>query len=405
MKRFLLVFIVALLSFVVIACGAPPTPDADSTEDSELTLPSEIVLAVMGPFTGPLASFGEDFRQGAQLAADEINAAGGIRGSMIKIDFFDDKNDSTEGVNIARKVTGDSRFVVLLGGWSSLVAQAALPIMEEASMPFWTVSAASETFSDNEWAFKWYPHAEIFARLMADLAGNELGLKRIAIIANQTEYGLRVKDEAGSVIEGFGTEVVFSEAFTPGTTDFMPMLTRIKDLNADGILLGTNAPNEVALLCNQARSMGLDIPFVNGALFTAQTFFDLVGNNFENTYTAAQKSALGILDTSLRSDKYSDWWRRFEEMYGQSPEVYERNLYEMVYVTAEIIDQVGMDRKAFRDALENLEDFATATDAFDGKLTMGKKHWAIEPFVYTRYIDGEYIVLKDAPLDQFIFTP
>src|SRR5947209_14103649 len=95
----------------------------------------ELRVAIAGPFSGDAAQYGQDFFRGAGLAADQINANGGIGGKQVKLLQFDDRNDTTEAANVAQKIASDSSIVASMGHFTSSTVYATMPIYQANQIP------------------------------------------------------------------------------------------------------------------------------------------------------------------------------------------------------------------------------------------------------------------------------
>jgi branched-chain amino acid transport system substrate-binding protein len=400
--------VIVLVGALVMGCApaatpAPaPEPEPEPTEapaPGKPELPAEIVLPVMGPYTGFYPAAGEDFKQGTEMAVAEINEAGGIRGSMLKLEFFDTQMTPTEAANLARTVVADERFPLLIGPWSSSSCLAVLPILEEAGMVMWTPSASSAQIAESPWGFKISTDNQIYGSLMAELAVSELGHTKIGIIYAQNDYAMNQRSPQQAVIESLGGEVVADEGFTPDTTDFRPILSKIDESGAEALLLNCYS-QEGALIINQARELGMDTVMVGDGVFMDDAFFDVVGENAKGLYAITGEGAVAAMtDPTKLRQKVRDYNEAFEERYDELPQTWEDAAYDVVYVTAHVIDQVGMDRAAIRDALETVSGINTVTVE---DFTMGKLHWPIVDLKYYVWEDGAYQFIKDAPETDYL---
>src|SRR5688500_12239176 len=139
---------------------------------------SELKIAVAGPMSGDAAQYGQDFMRGAELAAEKINAAGGVNGKQIKLVSFDDRNDTTEAANVAQKIATDSSIVASMGPFTSSTVYASMPIYQSNQLPLLVISASDPkiTQQGNEWVFRVSPTNDLGAQAIAELMVNKLGL-------------------------------------------------------------------------------------------------------------------------------------------------------------------------------------------------------------------------------------
>src|SRR5690242_14217422 len=220
-------------SFAAIVAGAM----ASRTAFAE---PSEpILLGVSGPLTGPNAQYGAQWKQGFDLALDEIHAAGGINGRKLAYSFEDSQSDPRQAVAIAQKFVSDSRIVMELGDFSSPASMAASPIYQRAGLvqfgftnshPDFTKAGGDYTWSNSVTQLQASP-------ALADFAITTLGLKKLAVFQINNDWGKSTNELFTKRVQEIGGKVVANEAYLADEKDFRSALTRVRDAQPDGIVL------------------------------------------------------------------------------------------------------------------------------------------------------------------------
>src|ERR1700735_3251724 len=170
-------------SFAALLMGAATSRRAfaDSSEP--------ITLGVSGPLTGPNAQYGTQWKQGFDLALDEIHAAGGINGRKLAYTFEDSQRDPRQSVAIAQKFVSDPKIVMELGDFSSPASMAASPIYQRAGLVQFGFTNSHPDFTKSG-DFMWSPSvSQADAQpLIADLAAKE-GLHHVAVLYQNTDWG------------------------------------------------------------------------------------------------------------------------------------------------------------------------------------------------------------------------
>src|SRR3954453_22192011 len=215
-----------------------------------------ILLGVSGPLTGPNAQYGTQWKQGFDLALDEIQSAGNINGRKLAYSFEDSQSDPRQSVAIAQKFVSDPKIVMELGGFSSPASMAASPIYQRGGLVQFGFTNSHPDFTktgDFMWSNSLSQTDEQpeLAKLLKDL-----GMKRPAVIHLNTDWGRTSRDILVKTAKEDGLEVTAVEGFLPDEKDFRPTLVRIRDSNPDGIALIAYY-SDAALIARQVRQQGL----------------------------------------------------------------------------------------------------------------------------------------------------
>ena len=257
-KVLALVLVAALCLCCFAACGnKTPEPETDPAETDAGTLK----IGVIGPMTGGAALYGNAVKYGAQLAVDEINAAGGINGMKVELNVQDDTHDAEKAVN-AYNTLKDWGMQILVGTVTSTPCIAVQALCEQDNMFLLTPSATAVESIASPTAFRICFSDPNQGIASADyIAAKELG-KKIGVIYNsQDAYSSGIYAKFAAEAEVKGLEVVAAEAFTEDSKqDFSVQLQKIKTAGADLIFLPIYA-TEAALILSQAASAGLETKF------------------------------------------------------------------------------------------------------------------------------------------------
>ena len=216
-----------------------------------------IKIGVTQPLTGAFAASGNYVTQGAQIAEEEINKAGGVLGKKIQLVIEDNKSNPTEAVATAEKLIVRDKVPVMLGAWSSTLTLAVMPKLEEYKVPMVveTSSSGKITTSGNPYIFRISPTSEMEAKAFAPLFG-KLGIKKAAFLATNNDFGLGASKEFSEAAKSSGVEVVATETMDPKATDFSAQLTKIKTSGADTMFV-TTAVEQATLILKQAKDQQL----------------------------------------------------------------------------------------------------------------------------------------------------
>lgn len=212
-----------------------------------------IKIGVTQPLTGAFAASGNYVTEGAKIAADQINAAGGVLGRKIQLVIEDNKSNPTEAVATAEKLIGKDKVPVMMGAWSSTLTLAVMPKLMEYEVPMLveTSSSGKITTSGNPWIFRISPTSEMEARAFAPMT-KSLGIKTAAFLSTNNDFGLGAAKEFAEALAKQGVKIGVRETMDPKATDFSAQLAKIKASGADTLLV-TTAVEQMTLILKQAK--------------------------------------------------------------------------------------------------------------------------------------------------------
>lgn len=336
---------------LLVACSqATPSSQPTAVPTTAQTTSNEaLLIGVSGPLTGDNAQYGAQWKKGFDLALDEINAAGGVRGQPLTYVFEDTQSDPQQSVVVAQKFVADPRILIEIGDFSSTASMAASPIYERAGLVQFGFTNSHSDFTKGG-TYMWSNSisqddaAPFHAAYVADL-----GLKRVAMLYLNTDWGKSTYDLTAKSLVEHGVEVVASEAYLPDEKDFRTALTTIKNANPDGIVF-VSYYTDAALLAQQIRALGITVPIVANGSNHAPKFIELGGSAVEGVYLPASFSP------DDPRPEVQTYLKQFREKYGEESDYFAAHAYDTMKVVAAAIDLGGPDRTAIRDALGQLKN-------------------------------------------------
>ncbi len=217
-----------------------------------------IKIGVNEPLTGAVAASGNYVTDGARIAADEINASGGILGNQVELIIEDNKSNPKEAVSAAEKLIVKDGVPVMMGAWSSTYTLAVMPKLMEYGVPMVveTSSSGKITTSGNPWIFRISPTSEMEAKAFAGKAG-ELGIKKANFLVVNNDWGRGAGDEFATMLKGQGIEVGVTETMDAKATDLSAQLASIKAAGGDTLFVTTGV-EQLTLVLKQAKEQQLD---------------------------------------------------------------------------------------------------------------------------------------------------
>jgi len=313
-----------------------------------------ILLGVSGPLTGPNAQYGAQWKQGFDLALDEIHAAGDINGRKLVYDFQDSQSDPRQSVAIAQKFVSDPKVVMELGDFSSPASMAASPIYQRAGLVQFGFTNSHPDFTKGG-DFMWSTSVSQAEEqpLLALYAVRHLGLKKLAVLHLNTDWGRTSRDFFVNAAKGYGAEVVVTEGYIAEERDFRSTLVRVRDANPDGLIL-ISYYSDGALIARQARQVGLKQVICAASSVYSPKFLELGGEAVEGVHLGTRYFP-GDPRPEVR--KFVDG---FKAKYGgQEPDSFNAYAYDAMNMAAAVLRIGGTDRKAIRDAFGKVHDVST----------------------------------------------
>lgn len=318
-----------------------------------------IKIGVTGPFTGGSSSMGVSMRDGVRLATKEINNAGGIDGKKIELIERDDEAQNARGVAIAEELVNKEKVIADVGFINTGVALAAQRIFQDAKIPVFNNVATGTVITrqfDKEpvnYVFRNSARDEIQAPMIVNEAIDKRGFKKVAILADSTNYGELGKADLLKALSAKGITPVAIEKFNIKDVDMTPQLLKAKAAGAEVILTYAIGP-ELAQIANGMAKLGWKKPMIGSWTLSMANFIDTAGKNGEGARMPQTFIQEG--NTQKRKAFIDSYLKEFKPKNNRidSP-VSAAQGYDSVYLLAAAIKQAGSTNgDKIREALENL---------------------------------------------------
>ena len=318
-----------------------------------------IKIGVIGPFTGGSSSMGVSMRDGVTLAANQINAAGGVLGKKIELVLRDDEAKNERGVEIAQEFINNTKVVAAVGYINTGVALASQRFFQEAKIPVINNVATGTLVThqfDKEpdnFVFRNAAADAIQAPMIVEEAVTRRGFKKVAILADSTAYGDLGRKDLTAALEAKGVTPVASEKFNIKDTDMTAQLLKAKAAGAEVILTYAIGP-ELASIANSMAKIGWKKPMIGSWTLSMANFIDTAGKNGNGAMMP--QTFIQDPNTPTRKAFIDDYLKEFKPKKGRidSP-VSAAQGYDSIYLLAAAIKQAGStDGVKIKEALENL---------------------------------------------------
>ncbi|XHS78381.1 ABC transporter substrate-binding protein [Burkholderiaceae bacterium UC74_6] len=341
-----------------------------------------IKIGVSGPFTGGSSSMGVSMRDGVRLAAKEINAAGGVLGRQIELVERDDEAKNERGVQIAQELINREKVVATVGYINTGVALASQRFYQQAKIPVMnnvaTGSLVTHQF-DNQpenYVFRNSANDSIQAPMIVEEAVRR-GFKKVAIMADSTNYGQLGQKDLVAALEKKGMTPVVNEKFNIGDVDMTAQLLKAKAAGADAVLTYGIGP-ELAQLANGMTKIGWKVPMVGSWTLSMANYIDNAGPGGEGA--RMPQTFIQEPTNSKRQSFIIAFLRDFKPKGGRmdSP-VSAAQGYDSVYLLAAAMKQANSTEGAkIKAALEDLKSPVEGVVTTYKKPYNAKNHEAID---------------------------
>ena len=295
---------------------------------------AEIRIATAGPMTGQYASFGAQMQAGAEMAVQEINAAGGVLGEELVLEIGDDACDARQAVSVANQLVGNG-VVFVAGHFCSGSSIPASAVYDEEGVIQISPASTNPAFTDER------PGPGIFRTCGRDdqqgeIAGAFLAENypdaRIAFIHDNTAYGKGLADQTVAFYEAAGKEPALYQAYTAGEQDYTALVTRLKNENIDILYVG-GYHTEAGLMKRQMADQAMDTILVSGDALVTDEYWSITGDAGEGTLMTFSP------DPRL-NEEAADVVAKFEEA-GINPEGYTLYTYAAIQAWAAAVEEAG----------------------------------------------------------------
>jgi branched-chain amino acid transport system substrate-binding protein len=342
-----------------------------------------IRVGEIASLTGKDAAFGQSSHDGTLLAVERLNASGGVLGRRIELTTEDDECKAGEAATAARMLIARDRVTALLGEVASSRSLEMAPIAEAERVPMISPSSTNpKVTAIGPYIFRVCFIDPFQGTVMAKFAFETLHLRRVAVLASvSSAYSVGLAQYFKSGFAERGGTIALEQKYSEGDKDFRSQLTVIKAAGVDGIFV-PGYYTEAALICVQARDLGLSVPIFGGDGWEGSPLLSIGGKAVEGTYYSTHYSP------DDPAPVVRDFVARYKARFGgETPDAMAALGYDSVMVLADAIRRAGTtDGAAVRDALAATRDFPGVT----GRTTIDAHRNASKAAAIFTVRDGQF---------------
>jgi branched-chain amino acid transport system substrate-binding protein len=305
-------------------------------------LPSQAVAAdtikvgIVLPLTGPQAKFGEIEKQSFDLALEEINGSGGVKGKKIEFIMEDDTGRPEVGRSVVEKLITKDKVVMLGGGYSSSVVFGVAGVAQQNRVPFLINTGAADKITEQGWdyIFRLNPPVSEYASGVETFLAEVVKPKDAVILHENSLFGTKGAKAFKKSCDKLGIKVLMTEGYEHGGIDFKPVLVKVKQLNPDLVYM-ISYIMDASLLMRQARELKLTPKlFVGGAAGFTLPEFDQNAGKAANFVVSAT-----LWHQVLPLPGAMDYFNRFKAKYNKDTEYHGAEAYAAAYVIKDVLQR------------------------------------------------------------------
>lgn len=361
-------------TLIVLACR--PGREAQTAGTT-----GDIPIGFYGALTGSEAAFGTATVNGVKIAADEINAAGGVLGRPIRLVIEDDQGRAEEAASVVTKLVTASNVEALIGENSSNQSLAAAPIAQANGVPMISPSSTNPKVTEKgEYIFRVCFTDPLQGKALAAFVRNELKLGTAAILIDRkSDYSVGLGSFFRKEFEAAGGKIVAEQSYSGGDSEFRPQLTTIRAASPQALFI-PGFYTEVGQIAIQARDLGMTIPLVGGDGWDSAAVIEIGGKAIEGSYFS---------DHYFNGDTrpvVQKFVAEYSKRHGRKPEANAALGYDALRIWAEAAKRAGsLDKKAIRDQIAQTKGY----EGVAGTITMGPDRNPIKPLAMIKIENGQ----------------
>lgn len=345
-------------------------------------------IGVAAPFTGDSSEYGVQFRMGVLLGRDEVNTSGGIDGRMVELQEVDDMGQPAEAQNVATKLATNPKIMAVIGHFNSSCSLAGKPAYTQAKMVMLSPGSTNVTVTqDSDYIYRNIFTDDFQGQSIATYAARILGVKRVAILYDNDDYGTGLKDSFCRRAQELNLEVVQLSPYLRDSNDFRSQLETVRSSNPDLILVA-GLYKAAGVIAKQAHELGIKTPLIGGDGLFSQQYITLGGDATEGTLiTCPFLFELG----GERAKKFAE---NFRTKWNREPDFWSALGYDAFLIIVDGLKKRGISREAVLEHLKSLNSPETSFEGLTGRTFFDAEGDSRKPVQVAVVKDGKFVAAE-----------
>ncbi len=370
----------AAVLFAAVIAVSGCTKKSDTTDGAAGAASTEAIqIGEYGSMTGSEATFGISTHRGIEMAIEEKNKAGGVKGRQLNLISLDNQGKTGESAAAVTRLITQNKVVAILGEVASSRSLEAAPIAQQYKVPMISPSSTNPKVTEvGDQIFRVCFIDPFQGTVMAKFAIENLKAKKVAILRDvKSDYSVGLASYFAETLKAMGGEIVADQSYQSGDIDFKGQLTALRTKKPEAIFV-PGYYTEVGLIARQAKQLGLKVPLLGGDGWDSSKLYEIGkeainGNYFSNHYT-----------TESTDPVTQDFIKRYKEKYNETPDGLAALGYDSARILIEAMERsTTLDSKNIRDEIAKTKDYVGVT----GKITLNEQRNAVKSAVVVK-VDG-----------------
>jgi len=320
--------------------------------------PQVIKVGAILPLTGNMATFGQSFKNGIELAKDEVGSTpvGGEKTFKIEILYEDDKADAASSVSAFNKLINLNGVKYVIGGVMSSTAMPIAPIALEKKAIFLSPTATTPSLNQfKDHVYRMQPADNYDGSIMATFARTKLSIEKVAILYVNNDWGVGLQDVFEKEFVALGGHILAKESFPLESKDFRSQLTKIKSTKPEATyMLGYYT--ELSGILRQMRELNFNTRILSAYSFYDKRLLDLAGNIAEGAIVT-----ISMYDPKSTSKTVSDFVGKYIQRFGSEPDMFAAHSYDCMILLINALKKAGDNPEEVNKILKETRDFQGVT--------------------------------------------
>jgi branched-chain amino acid transport system substrate-binding protein len=337
-----------------------------------------IKIGVILPLSGNSAEWGTKSKKGIDLAIEEINGTNGINGIKLEVIYEDTSSEATKAVSALKKLINVNNIKVVIGSVNSPETLAMAPIAEEHKIILIAPGSATPKLTTaGDYIFRTRVSSDIESIELSKTIFNQLGIREIAFLARNDDYGQGIIDPVTKSFKSLGGKIVLAEKFSPGESNYRIILTKIKSKSPEALIIAAK-PTEVGLIIKNMKELNLKTKILIHS-----------GSKGPEIYDIAKEAADGLMALSTFNAERPEtdaYIKNYSQKYNEEVEFVSALAYDAVRIIAEMIKKCGLKTDCVKNNLYLTKNYHGASS----DLTFDANGDVMQPFTLEILRDGKF---------------
>ena len=388
---------IGIAALALTACGDPVEDDDQSAETTTGAGGGEtdpIKIGAVLDITGAGASLGVPERQTLEMLADQLNEDGGIDGREVELLIEDNQSTEDGAATAASKLIDQEEVDILLGASRTGPSLAMRPLAEAAEMPMISLAANAAIVDGSQWVFKSAQNDRVVIENIIEYAASQ-GWSTLGLARDASGFGEGIEEMLNEIGAEQGVSVTATESFAPDATDFTAQMVNLREAAADAYLIW-GIPPAAGLAQEAYRQLEIDAPVMQSHGIGNQVFLDTAGASADGLVAPLGRLVVAdqLPDDDPQAGVIQAFVAQYQEAYGENPSTFAGHAYDAFQLAVDAIDEVGTDKAAIRDHLEQVDGFV----GISGVFTMSPEDHSgltMDALVLVTVEDGAFTLLDE----------